>query len=123
MQMALDGAQIVVGDGLLDGQPALEPAHPKARTVQVYLVGLRRNGTEKLCKLRGKLRLIGYLLIARLDGRVAAAGQKRRGLRLPLVVVGLAQEPAATEAVDDERAAVGIGANVPGGLGADREID
>jgi hypothetical protein len=26
--MTLDGAQLVAGNRLLDGQPALEPAHP-----------------------------------------------------------------------------------------------
>ena len=50
----------------------------------------------------------------RSDGRVAAARQKRRGLWLPLVIIRLAQEAAAmVEGIDDERAAVGIGADVP----------
>ena len=37
-EVALDGAQLVAGDRLLDGQPAFEPAHPEARTVEVQLV-------------------------------------------------------------------------------------
>lgn len=33
--MALDGAQLVAGDRLLDRQPALEPAHPQPGAVEL----------------------------------------------------------------------------------------
>jgi hypothetical protein len=52
-----------------------------------------------------------------------ATCKKRRGLWLPLVIIGLAQESMATKGIDNERATVGISADIPRRLGADREID
>ena len=37
-KVAPDGAQLVVGDRLLDRQPALEAAHPEPGAVEVELV-------------------------------------------------------------------------------------
>ena len=35
--VALDGAQLVAGDGMFDIQAALKPAHPQARVVEIDL--------------------------------------------------------------------------------------
>ena len=50
-------------------------------------------------------------------------GQEGWRVWLPIVVVGLMQEAAALEAVNDKLAAVGIRANISGRLGADSEVD
>jgi len=43
--VAPDRAQLVAGDGLLDGQPALEPMHPQHGAVQVQFVQPQADGS------------------------------------------------------------------------------
>ena len=43
-KVSLDGAQFVTGDRLLDGQPALEAAHPQPGAVEVEVVAAQAHG-------------------------------------------------------------------------------
>jgi hypothetical protein len=44
-EVARDGAQLVAGDRLLDGQPALEAAHPQPGAAEVQLVVAQATGS------------------------------------------------------------------------------